>query len=182
MRKGLNAKEVLTPMSGEKFIFPIADGTLKLSADGSCSTPLRDSLWYDGDARNDFWSISGNFITVITCNPESNCTRREESFPIPLKYIDVTRTADTSLDAMLEKNIDDNWNVDGDRGLSGTWTGFTRFTTLDEKPLDGNTWSGGVTRKQTTSRPDTVARDLERHVRCIETQRKAKVGFRKTEA
>ena len=60
--KRLNAKEVLTPMSGEKFIFPIADGTLKLSADGSCSTPLRDSLWYDGDARNDFWSISGNFI------------------------------------------------------------------------------------------------------------------------
>ena len=29
--KGLNAKEVLTPMSGEKFMFPIADGTVKLS-------------------------------------------------------------------------------------------------------------------------------------------------------
>ena len=29
--KRLNAKEVLTPMSGEKFIFPIADGTVKLS-------------------------------------------------------------------------------------------------------------------------------------------------------
>ena len=27
----LNAKEVLTPMKGEKFIFPIADGTVKLS-------------------------------------------------------------------------------------------------------------------------------------------------------
>ena len=27
-----------------------------------------------------------------------------------------------------------------------------------------------------------VARDLERHVRCVETQRKAKVGYRKTEA
>ena len=26
--KRLNAKEVLTPMSGEKFIFPIADGTV----------------------------------------------------------------------------------------------------------------------------------------------------------
>ena len=26
----LNAKEVLTPMSGNKFIFPIADGTVKL--------------------------------------------------------------------------------------------------------------------------------------------------------
>ena len=29
--KRLNAKEVLTPMSGEKFVFPIADGTVKFS-------------------------------------------------------------------------------------------------------------------------------------------------------
>ena len=67
----LNAEEVLTPMSGEKFIFPIAEGTVKHSggdqvlrtstliwdrpnrgeeqgnlqgeSDGSSSTPLRDS-------------------------------------------------------------------------------------------------------------------------------------------
>ena len=39
----------------------------------------------------------------------------EESFPIPLKYIDVTRTTDTSLDVMSEKHIDDYWNVDGNR-------------------------------------------------------------------
>ena len=30
----LNAKEVLTPMNGEKFILPIADGTVKLSGGG----------------------------------------------------------------------------------------------------------------------------------------------------
>ena len=35
------------------------------------------------------------------------CVPTEESFPIPLKYIDVTRTTDTSLDVMLEKNIED---------------------------------------------------------------------------
>ena len=29
----LNAKEVLTPVSGEKFIFAIADGTVKLSGE-----------------------------------------------------------------------------------------------------------------------------------------------------
>ena len=57
----------------------------------------------------------------------------EESFPIPLKYIDVTRTTHTSLDVMSEKNVDDYWNVDGDREVSGTWTGFTRFTVLNEK-------------------------------------------------
>ena len=25
---------------------------------------------------------------------------------------------------MLEKSIEDYWNVDGDRELSGTWTGY----------------------------------------------------------
>ena len=58
---------------------------------------------------------------------------REESFPVPLKYIDVTRTTDTSLGVMLEKNIIDYWNVDGDRELSGAWTGVPRFTFLKER-------------------------------------------------
>ena len=41
--------------------------------------------------------------------------------------------------------------------MSETRTGFTRFTILNEKPLDGYTWSGGrLTRKQTTSRPGTL--------------------------
>ena len=44
---------------------------------------------------------------------------------------------------MLEKHVDDCWNVDGGRELSDVWTGFTRFTTLNEKPPDGYTWSGG---------------------------------------
>ena len=41
----LNAKEVLTPMSGENFIFPIADGTVKLSGEDQVlrtSTFIRD--------------------------------------------------------------------------------------------------------------------------------------------
>ena len=61
--------------------------------------------------------------------------RREESFPIPLKYTDITRNTSTSLDGLLEKHIDDYWNVDGDRELSETWTGFTRFTILEENLL-----------------------------------------------
>ena len=81
-------------------------------------------------------------FVAITWNPESNCTCREKNhFLIPLKYIDVTRTTHTSLDVLLEKQIEDYWNVDGDRELSGTWTGFTNFTILKEKPLDGFSWS-----------------------------------------
>ena len=58
---------------------------------------------------------------------------------------------------MSEKQIEYYWNVDGDRELSDTWTSFTRFTLLNEKPPDGYTWSGGtLTRKRTTSKPDTL--------------------------
>ena len=66
---------------------------------------------------------------------------KEETFPFPLKYIDVTRNTHTSLDVLLEKNLDDYWNVDGERELSDAWTGFTRFVLLKERPSDGYTWS-----------------------------------------
>ena len=48
---------------------------------------------------------------------------------------------------MQESRIDDNWNIDGSRDLSDSWTGFTQFTFLDEKPPDGYTWSGEQTDK-----------------------------------
>ena len=35
---------------------------------------------------------------------------REESFPTPFKYIDVTRTTYTPLDAILEKQIEHYWS------------------------------------------------------------------------
>ena len=80
---------------------------------------------------------------------------REESFPIPLRYIDVTRTTHTNLDVMQESRIDDYWDIDGSRDLSDSWTGFTQFTLLDEKPPDGYMLSRGrLTKKQVTSRPD----------------------------
>ena len=184
--KRLNAKEVLTSTSCEKFIFLIADGTVKLcggdqvlrtstlirdrpdrgeeqgnlrgESDGSSSTPLQDS--------------SGNYIYRHHVEPRVKLyVPREASFTISLKCIAVTRATSTSLDVMMAENIDHYWNVDRDRDLSDSWTGFTRFTVLD-----GYTRSGGrLTRKQTTSR-HFVAKDLERYVGSVETQRKGKVG------
>ena len=59
------------------------------------------------------------------------------------------------MDVKQEKRIDDYWNIDGSRDLSDPWTGFTRFTLLEEKPPDGYMWSWErLTRKQLTSRPD----------------------------
>ena len=55
------------------------------------------------------------------------------------------------------KNIDDYWNVDGEKEMSDAWTGFTRFVLQKERPPEGYTWSGErLARKQKTSRPDDV--------------------------
>ena len=73
---------------------------------------------------------------------------REESFPIPLKYIDVSRTAHTNLDVMQESLIDDCWNIDGSGDLSDSWTGFTQFTLCSVRDLQKITCGlGGETDK-----------------------------------
>ena len=159
------------------FIFPIAHGKVNLSggdqvlrsstltrdspdrgeeredlrgeSDGSLP---QDSSPGDGEARNDSWSTSGYYIYRHHVEPSVKLyVPREESFPSPLRYIDVTRTTSTTLDAMFERRIDDCWNIEGARDLSDAWTGFTQFTILDEKPPDGYTWSGErLTKNQTT--------------------------------
>ena len=130
-------------------------------SEGSLPQP-HDSLPDAGEATNDFWSMSGNFIYRHHVEPRVKLySPREESFPIPLKYIDVSRTTHTNLDVKQEKRIDDYWNIDGSRELSDPWTGFTQFTLLDEKAPDGYMWSGRrLTRKQLTSRPDHLWPEL----------------------
>ena len=201
--KRLNAKEVIFPKQGE-FIFPIADGRIKtLGGDqelrtstlirqrpihgesnvdflgeskGSLPQP-HDSFPDAGEAINDFWSMSGNFKNRHHVEPRVKLySPREESFPIPLKYIDVSRTTHTNLDVKQEKRIDDYWNIDGSRDLSGSWTGFTQFTLLEEKAPDGFVWSGRrLTRKQLTSRPDhlwpELWKSLGKHAKLKEKQK-----------
>ena len=82
--------------------------------------------------------MSGNFIYRHHVEPRVKLySPREESFPIPLKYIDVSRTTRTNVDVMQERRLDDYWNIDGSRDLSDSWTGFTQFTLLEEKPPEG---------------------------------------------
>ena len=106
--------------------------------------------------------MSGNFIYRHHVEPRVKLySPREESFPFPLKYIDVSRTTHTNLDVMQERRIDDYWNIDGSRDLSDSWTGFTQVTLLEEKPPDEYMWSGRrVTRRQVTSRPDFLWPEL----------------------
>ena len=103
-------------------------------------------------------------FTVIMQNPGSNCTCRKKNHFLftwyIYMYVCIFRRYQNYryiLGCNLGENIEDYWNVEGDRELSETWTGFNKFHFLVEKPPDGYTWSGWIlTRKQTTSRPDTL--------------------------
>ena len=67
-------------------------------SEGSLPQP-QDSFPDAGEAINDFWSMSGNFIYRHHVEPRVKpYSPREESFPFPLKYIDVSRTTHTNLD------------------------------------------------------------------------------------
>ena len=89
---------------------------------------------------------------------------REESLPIPLKCIDVSRTTCANLNVKQEKRIDDYWNIDGSEDLSDPWTGFTQFTPLEEKPPEGYLRSGArLTRKTADIQArSSMARNLEK--------------------
>ena len=187
--KRLNAKEVIFHKEKGEFIFPIAVGRIKpLGVDQDLRTstlirqrPIRGESHFDflgesegslppphdsfpdaGEARNDFWSMSGNFKNRHHVEPRVKLySPRKESFPIPLKYIDVSRTTHTNLDVKKEKRIDDYWNIDGSRDVSDYWTGFTQLTLLEGKTPDGYMWCGGrLTRKQLTSRRDHLWPEL----------------------
>ena len=188
--KRLNAKEVIFPKEEGKFIFPIADGRIKtLGGDQHLKTstlvrhrpiqgesnidflgesegslpPPQDSLPDAGEAINDFWSMSGNFIFRHHVEPRVKLySPREESFSIPLKHIDVSRTTHTNLVVKQAKRSDDCQNIDGSRDLSDPWTGFTRFTLLEEKPPDGYMWSGEIDEKTAYIQArSSMARTLE---------------------
>ena len=126
-RKDSMRKRWYFPKRGE-FIFPIGDGWIKtLGGDQDLRTstlirqrPLRGESHFDflgesegflppshdsdaGEAINHFWSMLGNFIFRHHVEPRVKLySPREESFPIPLKYIDVSRTTHTNLDVKQE--------------------------------------------------------------------------------
>ena len=187
--KRLNAKEVIFPKENGKFIFPAADGRIKLpggdqelrtstlirerpirgeshvdflgESEGSLPPP-QDSFPDAGEAINDFWSMSGNFIYRHHVEPRVKLySPREESFPIPLKYIDVSRTTHTNLDVMQERRIDDYWNVDGSRDLSDSLDRFHSIYSIGrETSRRIYVVRGEMTRKQLTSRPDHLWPEL----------------------
>ena len=170
--KRLNAKEVVFPKEKGKFHFSSRRWTNKIYWRRSGTEnihlerghPIRGERQRDFLGENDFWSMSGNFKNRHHVEPRVKLySPREESFPIPLKHLDISRNTHTNLDVMQERRIDDCWNIDGPRDLSDSWTGFTQFTVLSEKPPEGYMWSGRrLTKRQATSRPDHLWPELWR--------------------
>ena len=125
----INAKEILIKQKRDQFIFPVAEGTAKLSGrdyefrkptprreqtvrSEDCSgeleegepgeSPLAEST-DDDEARADFWSIQGDFIYRHHNKPRVQLyVPKEETFPIPLEHIDLTRSTHTDLYVMQE--------------------------------------------------------------------------------
>ena len=78
---------------------------------------------------------------------------------------------------MLERRMDDYWNIEGNRDLSDSWTGFTWFTILDEKKTSKWVYMvrGAVDEEANNIQARLlVARDMERHVRSVEKKKRRK--------
>ena len=140
-------------------------------SEGSSSTSRQDFSWYDGEAKGDFWSISVDFMHHHHVEPRVTlCVPRKESLSFHWNTLTSPELLIQFFDVMLEKSIDDYWNVDGDRDLSDAWTGFTRFTEMIEKPPDGKTWCGETDEETNDLKTRQImARNVEAYVWCIKT-------------
>ena len=82
-----------------------------------------DETTDDAEARNEFLSIEENYIHRHHVEPRVQLSvPKEETVP-----------THTNLDVLPESRINNYWNVNVDRNLSHSWTGFTKFTILNEK-------------------------------------------------
>ena len=201
----LDAKEVLITHKDGESVFPVADSWATLSGRdyefqeptlGREHTVKRENLSGesqgdreefhpeetkdDAETQKDFWSIQGDFIYRPHIEPRVQLyVPKEESFPIPLKNIDVIRSTHTDLDVAQEKRIDDYWHVDGNRNLSDSWTGFTRFTLLNKTPPKGKMWSN-KNPNDITPRSHMAWR-LDKNWKSRSKKRKTRMGNRETE-
>ena len=139
----------------------------------------------DAEARKDFLSVQGEFIYRHHIEPRVQLyVQKKETFPVPLKYVDVTRSTFTDLDVAQEQRIDDCLNVDENRSLSDSWTVFTKFTLLKETPPTGFSSSGGETGKNSkkTTRLDHIWPEAWFRIgNVVQKREKTRMGTRETE-
>ena len=102
--------------------------------------------------------MEGDFISRHHVEPRVQLyVPEEDTFPIPLKYIDVTRTTNTKSGRVARKRIDDYWNVDVNRSLSDSWMDRiheVHFTERRTSPRIYVLRESQLTPIQATTRPD----------------------------
>ena len=179
MLKKPNAKEVSTRVSGEKFKFPNRrwnsqtiwkrSGSENIHLDtGQKAQTEKIKEIFKGNQTGHlqfhfkthrrmmvkpemiFGTFQGTTFTVITLNRESNCTCPEKHHS----------QFHWNISTLPERQILPwiFWHVDRDREWSDTWTGFTRFSLLNERNHQMGPHGRGETdkKKQTTLRPATL--------------------------
>ena len=143
----MRKKSVLITQKDGEIVFLVADGSAKLSERdykyqeptlGREFTVRRERISAENfnlkkqKMTRKLEKTSGLFkeisFIIIILNRVRLYFPQEESFPNPLKCIDVIRSTHTALDVAEEKRIDDYWNVDGSRSLSNSFTGFKIYT------------------------------------------------------
>ena len=89
----------------------------------------------------DSWSVSGEFIFRHHEELRLKLYGTEnETFPIPLKYVDVMRQTHTSICNVSEHIINGLCTEAKEVNLSEEWTGSTRFQILRARLLEGYKW------------------------------------------
>ena len=121
----LNAKEGRMPKLRE-FAFPFADGTkVKFAGwdNGFRKSTLIQVSLAQGEEHNEVLRESQKGLNHQTKKRMTQTpvmiSRILLRILIPLKYLDVVRRTDATVDVLLESRIDNCWNVDGDRELPG---------------------------------------------------------------
>ena len=135
---------------------------LRGESEGSSSTPRQDSSWYESEAKDDFLVSVRRFYSPSSRGPTVRADWRiiPDSTEIRWRYQNYRHVVGCDVGEKYWRLL----QCYGDRELSDTWSGFTRFTISSEKPPDGCTWCGErLTRKQTTSMPDIFWLEMWQH-------------------
>ena len=116
----------------------------------------------DLEARQDAWSIVGNYICRNRVAPRTKLDVPKDDFPTLQYYIDVQRQSKTSIVVLHEATIDDFWNVDGYNSLSEPPEGLMwvqdRLTRKQFITRLGNIWPEERSSSQKRFAPSLVVR------------------------
>ena len=102
------------------------------------------------EAREDLWSVSGEFIYTIVCTERVIILNSVEIFLTSWSKQKTFRVV-----SMIHGTFD------GHRIYYESWSRSTRFRIVNNRPLQGYWWvDGRLTETQVTSRPETICPEV----------------------